>query len=38
MKCSNCNIDLEDWIYYEHGKITICHFCYKMLNKKNDGD
>jgi hypothetical protein len=31
MKCSCCGIELEGWIYYHKGNITICHFCYKGL-------
>ena len=34
--CSSCEIELKDWIYYEYNNIKICHFCYKMLTKKNE--
>jgi hypothetical protein len=37
IKCKCCGLDIDDkWIYYEYGNLIICHFCYKMLERKGD--
>ncbi len=38
MICSCCGIDLKGWLYYEKGKIKICHFCYNGLVPQGDDE